>query len=161
MAAEVEAALAAPSGFDLHRVLLMAVEAGLRGGGFDRAVFALLTSSRQDVLGRLGLGRDSEGLVERYRFPLGARGGAIGIALSRQQELVLSRDWDLRTEEADSLKRLGAASLVLLPVIVKGMLVGCLSFDRIASGAAPDEATLTLLRRLRDAAARAMAERRS
>jgi HD-like signal output (HDOD) protein len=40
-------------------------------------------------------------------------------------------------------------------------LVGCLSFDRVASGAAPDEATLTLLRRLRDAAARAMAERRS
>ncbi len=161
MAAEVEAALAAPSGFDLHRVLLMAVEAGLRGGAFDRAVFALLTSSRQEVLGRLGLGRDSESLVERYRFCLGARGGAIGIALARQQELVLSRDWDLRTEEADSLKRLGATSMVLLPVVVKGVLVGCMSFDRVGPGAAPDDSTMTLLRRLRDAAARAMAERRT
>jgi len=161
MAAEVEAALAAPTGFDLHRVLLMAVEAALRGGGFDRAVFALVTATRQDVLGRLGLGHDAEALVERFRFALGVKGGAIGIALSRKQELVLSRDWELRQEEAATLKAVGAAAMVALPVVVKSVLVGCMYFDRLAAAAPPDGATLTLVRRLRDAAAEAMAQRKT
>jgi eukaryotic-like serine/threonine-protein kinase len=161
MAAEVEAALAAPSGFDLHRVLLMAIEAALRGGGFDRVVFALVTATRHEVLGRLGLGQDAEALVERFRFAVGVKGGAVGIALSRQQELVLSRDWDLRPEEAATLKTVGASTLVVLPVVVKGVLVGCMYFDRLASASPPEGTTLTLVRRLRDAAAQAMAQRKT
>ena len=62
--------------------------------------------------------------MERFRFAVGVKGGAVGIALSRQQELVLSRDWDLRPEEAATLKTLGASSLVVLPVVVKGGMVG-------------------------------------
>jgi HD-like signal output (HDOD) protein len=161
MAAEVEAALAASSGFDLHRVLLMAIEAALRGGEFDRVVFALVTASRNEVLGRLGLGQDAEALVERFRFAVGAKGGAVGIALSRQQELVLSRDWDLRPEEAATLKTVGASTLVLLPVVVKGVLVGCMYFDRLSCAAPPEGTTLALVRRLRDAAAQAMAQRKT
>jgi hypothetical protein len=161
MAAEVEAALAAESGFDLHRVLLMAIEAALRGGGFDRVVFALVTATRNEVLGRLGLGQDAETLVERFRFAVGVKGGAVGIALSRQQELVLSRDWDLRPEEAATLKAVGASTLVVLPVVVKGVLVGCMYFDRLASTVPPEGTTLTLVRRLRDAAAQAMAQRKT
>ena len=84
------------------------------------------------MLGRLGLGQDAESLVERFRFAVGAKGGAVGIALSRQQELVLSRDWDLRPEEAATLKTVGASTLVVLPVVVKGVLVGCMYFDRLA-----------------------------
>jgi hypothetical protein len=160
-AAEVEAALASPTGFDLHRVLLMTIEAALRGGGFDRVVFALVTANRQDVLGRLGLGQDAESLVERFRFAVGAKGGAVGIALSRQQEFVLSRDWELRPEESATLKTLGASTLVVLPVVVKGVLVGCMYFDRHAAAAPPDGPTLALVRRLRDAAAQAMAQRKT
>ena len=161
MAAEVEAALASPTGFDLHRVLLMTIEAALRGGGFDRVVFALVTANRQEVLGRLGLGQDAESLVERFRFAVGAKGGAVGIALSRQQELVLSRDWELRPEESATLKTVGASTLVVLPVVVKGVLVGCMYFDRLAAAAAPEGTTLALVRRLRDAAAQAMAQRKA
>lgn len=161
MAAEVEAALAAPTGFDLHRVLLMTIEAALRGGGFDRVVFALVTATRQEVLGRLGLGQDAEALVERFRFAVGGKGGAVGIALARQQELVLSRDWDLRPEETATLKAVGASTLVVLPVVVKGVLVGCMHFDRLASTTPPDATILTLVRRLRDAAAQAMAQRKT
>ena len=161
MAAEVESTLKSSDGVDLHRVLLMTIEAALRGGGFDRAVLALVTADRQELLGRLGLGKGAEALVERFRFPLGPRGGALGIALSRQQELVLSREWDLRTEEADTLKRFGASALVALPVVVRGTLVGCMAFDHVGAPAVADSQTLALLRRLRDAAAQAMAERRS
>jgi HD-like signal output (HDOD) protein len=161
MAAEVEAALKSSEGIDLHRVLLMTIEAALRGGGFDRAVFALVTADRTELLGRLGLGKAAEALVERFRFPLGPRGGALGIAMARQQELVLSREWDLRTEEADTLTRFGASAIVALPVVVSSTLVGCMAFDRVDSNAVADGQTLTLLRRLRDAAAQAMAERRA
>ena len=159
MAAEVEAALASPTGFDLHRVLLMTIEAALRGGGFDRVVFALVTANRQEVLGRLGLGRDAESLVERFWFAVGTKGGAVGVALSRQQELVLSRGWELRPEESATLKTLGASMLVVLPVVLKGVLVGCMYFDRVASTTAPEGTTLTLVRRF-VAAAQAMAPRR-
>jgi HD-like signal output (HDOD) protein len=159
MASEVEAAVGAVEGFNLHRVLLMALEAGLRGGGFDRTVFALVTSGRDGVLGRLGLGHEAEMLVERFRFSLGLKGGPVGAALARQQELVLSREWDLRPDEVETLQRVGAASLVVLPVVVQDVLVGCMYFDCASSPAAPDNATLGLVRRLRDAAAAAMARR--
>ena len=124
-------------------------------------VFALVTATRNEVLGRLGLGQDAEALVEGFRFAVGVKGGAVGIALSRQQELVLSRDWDLRPEEAATLKTVGASTLVVLPVVVKGVLVGCMYFDRLASTAPPEGAALTLVRRLRDAAAQAMAQRKT
>jgi hypothetical protein len=61
----------------------------------------------------------------------------------------------------DDLKRFGASVVVALPVVVRGTLVGCMAFDHIQSIAVPEGQTLTLLRRLRDAAAQAMAERRA
>jgi hypothetical protein len=51
--------------------------------------------------------------------------------------------------------------MVLLGVRAVRDLVGCMYFDRLASTAPPEGTTLTLVRRLRDAAAQAMAERKT
>ena len=52
MAAEVEAALAAESGFDLHRVLLMAIEAALRGGASIAWCSRWVIATRHEVSGK-------------------------------------------------------------------------------------------------------------
>src|SRR4029079_8927664 len=56
---------------DLNSVILMILEATMTAGSFDRAVLALVSSTRCDVTARLGLGHAREEFLARFRFPLG------------------------------------------------------------------------------------------
>jgi HD-like signal output (HDOD) protein len=161
LAEEVEAQVRLPSAGDLNRILLMALEVVLRSGRFDRVVFALLDSTRTEVTGRLGLGDNADALVNAYRVRVGVRGGPIGMALAREQELLLSRAWEMRPDESALLERLNAAAVVMLPVIVGGTLVGGLHAELRSAATLPDSRTLTLVRRMRDAIARALSARRA
>jgi hypothetical protein len=131
-----------------------------RGGGFDRVLFGLVTPDKLGVQGRLAIGPRSEPLRDLFTFPLSMRGGPIGIALARQQELFLRGDWELRPEEAQLLTHFGARLIGVLPLVVSGVLVGCLYFDRITSAdPIPPEAEAGL-RRLRDRAVSVLSRRR-
>ena len=119
------------AGGDLHSVLLMVLEAVQRGGGFDRVLFGLVTPDKQTVQGRAAIGSRSEPLKDLFTFPLSVRGGPIGVALARQQELLLRADWELRPDEAALLAHFGARLIGVLPLSVANVLVGCLYFDRV------------------------------
>jgi len=157
---EVDHMIETRAGGDLHTVLLMVLEAIQRGGGFDRVLFALMTPDKQSVQGRLAIGPRSEPLKELFTFPLSVRGGPIGVALARQQELLLRADWELRPDETALLSLFGARLIGVLPLSVGSVLLGCLYFDRIATcDALPPEAEAGL-RRLRDRAVAVLGRRR-
>lgn len=157
---EVDHMLETRAGSDLHAVLLMVLEAVQRGGNFDRVLFALVTPDKQHVQGRLAIGSRSEPLRDLFSFPLSLRGGPIGVALARQQELVLRGDWELRPEEATLLAHFGARLIGVLPLIVSGVLVGCLYFDRISSVGTLTPEVEVGLRKLRDHAVSVLSRRR-
>jgi HD-like signal output (HDOD) protein len=160
LTSEVDHMLETRAGSDLHAVLLMVLEAVQRGGSFDRVLFALVTPDKQYVQGRLAIGSSSEPLRDLFSFPLSMRGGPIGIALARQQELVLRADWELRPEESALLAHFGARLIGVLPLIVSGVLVGCLYFDRLSSVGSLTPEVEGGLRKLRDRAVSVLSRRR-
>jgi HD-like signal output (HDOD) protein len=160
LTSEVDHMVDTRAGSDLHAVLLMVLEAVQRGGGFDRVLFALVTPDKQHVQGRLAIGSRSEPLKGLFSFPLSIQGGPIGIALARQQELILRADWELRPDEASLLAHFGARLIGLLPMVVSGTLVGCLYFDRIGSVDSPSPDVEAGLRKLRDRAVSVLSRRR-
>lgn len=160
LTSEVDHMLDTRAGGDLHAVLLMVLEAVQRGGGFDRVLFALVTPDKQSVQGRLAIGSRSEPLRDLFTFPLSIRGGPIGVALARQQELVLRSDWELRPDESALLGHFGARLIGVLPLIVSGVLVGCLYFDRVGTLEPLTPDVEAGLRRLRDRAVSVLSRRR-
>jgi HD-like signal output (HDOD) protein len=157
---EVDHVLETRAGSDLHAVLLMVLEAVQRGAGFDRVLFGLVTPDKQRVQGRVAIGSHSEPLKDLFTFGLSVGGGPIGVALARQQELLLRADWELRPDEAALLAHFGARMIGVLPLSVHGVLVGCLYYDRITSSRAPTPEIEAGLRRLRDRAVSALSRRR-
>lgn len=155
---EVELLVSSSIDLQLNSVLLMILEAIFRGGPFDRVLFCLVNAEHTHIQGRLGLGAES--LREKFSFPLSIRGGPIGAALLKKQELFLSSDRASTYAELELLKLLGASSFGLHPILVDGVLVGCLYFDRLAPSAPLDARTLGFLVRLRDLAATAIQKKR-
>jgi HD-like signal output (HDOD) protein len=157
MMAQIDAAVDNPQ-IDLNKIILMILEATLGGGGFDRAVLALASPTRKEVTARLGLGRATEELIARFRFTLGPSGGPIGVALSRAQELVVAKQWELVPDEQRLLRTVGAGALVLLPLVLSGRTIGGLYVDT-AAATPPTDGALAVARQMRDAIAKAMVRR--
>jgi HD-like signal output (HDOD) protein len=155
---DIESMIEASADFDLHRLMLMILEAAYRGGPFDRVLFCLTDPAHQVMQGRLGLGERIEELRDTFRVPISVRGGLIGATLVRRQDLfVAARN---SYAEAEALESVGAVSLGVYPILAEGVLGGCLYFDRLSAKPAPSPRTLELLARLRDLAAKALLLRR-
>jgi hypothetical protein len=148
------------SAFDLNKLLLVILETTLTAGGFDRAVLALVGTTRRELCGRFALGRESEQLMLRFRFPLGLSGGPLGVAVSRGQELTVAKEWELLPEEQRLLRTLGAGALMVLPLVIEGRTIGALYVDTLRTGH-PGDGALAVARQMRDAVAAAMSRRRS
>jgi HD-like signal output (HDOD) protein len=158
---EVADAIAAEEALDLDRILLMVLEGLLRGGPFDRVVLAVVTASRTDVHGRLGLGDGSEELVARFRFPLSPTGSAIGAALCRRQDTLVAGRRDVTVQQRSWLQLAGAGIFGVYPIVVARKLVGCLYVDRKDGDQVPNAATLAFIGELRELAAHAIERRRA
>jgi HD-like signal output (HDOD) protein len=147
--------------FDLNKVLLLALEAILRGGPFDRVLLGIADAQRAEISGRFGLGAGIEGLVARFRFPISDRGGAFARALARRDDLVLFGDSVRASDEKQALRLMGATGVGVLPLLVEGKLIGALYFDRAKLDENIDHATLAFVRSVRRNAARAVEVRRA
>jgi len=70
----------------------------------------------------------------------------------RRQDLLVNAGSSFA--ESEALKSVGAVSLGVYPILVDGVLGGCLYFDRLSVRPPPAARTLELLATLRDLAAR-------
>jgi HD-like signal output (HDOD) protein len=155
---EAGAALDADRGYGLETVVLMLLEALLRGGPFDRVVFAITNAERTMIEGRIGLGDGSDKLIPRLR--VSTRSAPVALALDWRRAAVRTVDRALTGDEARWCKTVGATAFGVAPLTVDGRLVGCLYADctsvcDAAAAAAPFLDTVAGL------ASRAIASRRS
>lgn len=152
---EVEAAVDAGE-FELTGVLMMVLEALLRGAGFDRVVFCLVAEDRRSMQARLGLGENIESLIARFRFPLSRRASPLAASLLERRDLFVS---DGRFDGGDLTPLVEARCFGIYPVFVDDVLAGCLYFDR-REAAALEPGVVQQLGRLRDLAGQAIARKR-
>lgn len=158
---EVEALLAAPGEFHLNNLLMVILEAIYRGGCFDRVLFCLVNPEHTHIQGRLALGEGADHLRDRFHFLLSPQGGPISSALQFKQDLFVPRETGAGHPDVQLLKQFEATSFGLLPIMVDGVLVGCLYFDRLRWRDPPDQRVIRLLEHLRDLAGRAVTRSRA
>ena len=152
--AEVAAVANGPD-FDLHRCLLILLEALQRGGPFDRALFCVVDADRDEVRARLSFGSETAELIESFRFPVGGQRNPIGAALlDREPVFVVAASAHPREQRIAKL--LGAAAYGVLPLVVEGKAIGCLYCDRRTAAAPPDPASLIFLGRVQAIAQQAI-----
>ena len=161
LGAELAGAADDVAGYDVERVLLLALEGALRGGPFDRACFCPADVRAGEFRARFGLGAGSELLVERLRVSYGPGVAGPGPALLRGEEVYLAHGTRLSLHDAQLLRMVGSSSAAFLPLILDGSAIGALFVDRRGPAAALDATTLVYLRQLGQAAAHAMTARRS
>lgn len=113
----------------LNDAVLAVLEAIQQGGGFARALFAIVDPGGNMVRGRLGVGVGSEEAVSAFQFPLTLRAGPVARAMLLRQDVFVSNDRDGRYEQSELVRKMGAGCFGLYPVMVEGKLVGCLYFD--------------------------------
>ncbi|MGH9664719.1 MAG: hypothetical protein ACRD9L_09875, partial [Bryobacteraceae bacterium] len=164
LVAEAEARLEADAELDLNQFIVLLMEAICRGGPFDRVLFALVDPATGELRGKAGLGAELDELLSRFVFPLSVQTGPVSVALHRKQDVYVANAREGRFESSDLVKRTGAACFGLYPVVVEGVTIGCLYFDRRPSGEAAaakplDMGSFSMLKKLRDLLAAAIRRR--
>ena len=158
---DLAVAVADVGAYEMQRALLVALEAALRGGPFDRVCFCAADVRAGELRARFGLGAGVEGLVERLSVPFAATAGPCGPSILRGEEVVLSLGTRLSLHEAQWLRGWGAASAGFFPVTLDGTTIGAVYVDRRALAAGFDASTLVYLRRVATFASQALSLRRT
>ena len=136
------------SSADVSSVMLLALEAMLRGGPFDRAVACLLNSDRTRLTARAGLGADVEALMAKFDFPMTVRGGPITAALQASKAVYLPVDRSMNLVELRWTIGSGIGQFGVFPLVVSDTVIGCLYLDRLTTDPLPDAPTLEYARAL-------------
>jgi hypothetical protein len=161
LAPELAAAADDVVGYDLSRVVLLALEAVLRGGPFDRTCFHAADAATNTFRPRTGLGDGVDLILGGPGVPFAAGAGPSGPALLRGDEVYLAHGTRLALAELQILRRWDAVSAVLVPVTVGGAVIGCVHADRRTAFAAPDTGTMEYVRAAARALERGLAVRRA
>jgi hypothetical protein len=160
LAQELAASVDPASGRDVGAVLLLALEAVLRGAPFDRAIACVLNADRTRLTARAGLGTDVEALMAKFDFPMTARGGPITAVLHQRSSLYLPVDRAMNLVELRWTLGSGIAQFGVFPIAVSGTVIGCLYCDRLSMASVPDRDTLHYVGKLVELVMRAIEERR-
>ncbi len=145
---------------ELNATLMMILEAFYRGAGLDRVLFCLVTGGRTHVQARLGVGVDVEPLIDKFHFPISIRSGPIASALLGKEDLILDGGAGLRYKRSIFMQVVGAPCFGILPLIVDGIVAGCLYFDSGSESFSLDARTRQTLLELRNFAVLAITRKR-
>ncbi len=155
---EARAALDANREFGLEAVVLMLLEALLRGGPFDRAVFAIANAERTMIEGRIGLGTEADALIPKLRVT--TQSAPVSLALDWRRAAIRTVNRALTSDETRWCRTVGATAFGVVPLTIDGKLVGCLYADCTSVSAAV-EAAGPFLDLVAGLASRAIESRRS
>jgi hypothetical protein len=161
LAPELSTAANDPAAFDAGRLILMALEAVLRGGPFDRAALHAADPAAGEFRPRTALGEATAHLLAGPGIPFAPAGGPSGPALLAGTEVHLAHGTRLTLAESRLLRGWDATSVILLPVRVGGAVIGCIHADRRTAFAAADAGTMAYVRDVVRTLERGIALRRS
>lgn len=137
-------------------VLRMVLETLYRGLGARSLVLCLRERQGERLVGRLGLGPGSDAVVRALQVPLQAPGDLFAVACRKGVDTLISDATEPRLRErlpAWYRQAIGAPAFLLLPLQWRGQPVALIYADVAqAGGLVLDEATLGLVRTLRNQA---------
>ena len=144
--------------FDVSLLVQDVLDTLVENGGFERAIFALMSEDRMSVRGRLGSGCGDEQDLQKFRFSMLRSDPAIHAAVNRKTDLWVHRLTDPRYDSSRVVEKFSPSQFVLFPVIADGVVAGLLYLDR-QTLQVPDEVRPGA-ERARDVLATAIARKR-
>lgn len=157
---ELESKIDPNTGAELGEVLLLALEAALRGGPFDRVIASVQSADRSRLTPRSGLGDGVEGLMAKFDFPMNSRGGPVVALLQQRQPCYLPVDRPPTPVETRWAQQTGVAQFGVFPIVVAGTIVGCLYCDRQSRIPVTDRVAVEYVKSLTAVVVRAIEARR-
>ncbi|MBL0173358.1 MAG: HDOD domain-containing protein [Gemmatimonadaceae bacterium] len=157
---ELESKVDPGSGAELGEVLLLALEAALRGGPFDRVIACVLNADRTRLSARSGLGTGVEALMTRFDFPMTAQGGPVVAMMQQRHATYVPVDRAPTSSETRWVQQVGAAQFGVFPIAVARTMVGCLYGDRADGEPVPDRVALEYVKSLSAVVVKAIEARR-
>ncbi len=139
--AELESRIDPAGERELGPLLLLALEAVLRGGPFDRVVACVVNADRTRMRARSGLGVGVEALLPQFDLPLSPTGGPIAAAVLQRHPLYLPTTRAMSAGEQRWAATVGVTQFGLFPIVVGGKLAGCVYCDRTPPEPNPDRET--------------------
>ena len=127
---EVASVMRSGESFGLDDVIVMILEAIYRGTGCDRVLFCLVDPDRSHLRARMGVGEGATELVPRFRFPASLLSGPVGPAVLMKRDVFVDDVSTSRYGASSFASVVQAGAFALCPLIVKGVVIGCLYFDR-------------------------------
>lgn len=149
------------SGAQIGEILLLALEAVMRAGPFDRVLACFLTTDRLRLAARAGLGKGAEELMTKFDFPVSIRGGPVVMLTQQRQPVYLPADRSMSTIEARWAHSVGLTQFGVFPLVVLGKVIGCLYCERNDDAEIPDRATIRFVKSITEILTDAIARRRS
>lgn len=115
-------------GFDITVSVSRALDLLTMHGGFERAVFGLVSEDRGRVRGRIASGGDAA--LESFDFAVAHSDPALQAVMFRRQDLWIKRRVDSRYDASAIVVAFGPSHFAMLPVVVDGVVAGLLYADR-------------------------------
>ncbi len=154
--------LASPaSGEELSKVILMTLEAAFRGGPFTRVVLCLISPDHHMLNARYGLGDGVESGLDGFSCELDSRSSPIALALNPPRSIAVPTERAFSPGELRFARTVGAASFLVVPLVVDDKPLGSLYCDRNAAAPPPDASTIAFVRSLCDGVLSGIAARRA
>lgn len=157
----LKSALRKPEDLDLNEFLGMALDAVAGSGLFERAAFALLDESKTTLAARIGRGKNCQGLLDDFVFPVSNRVPPIGTAITQRKDFVIDLGRDDRYQSSPLVALAMPGVFALYPVVVNQIAVGCLYLDRPDRNIRLPDAELSKVSNVRDLIAAAVDRTRS
>ncbi|BAL26000.1 HDOD domain-containing protein [Azoarcus sp. KH32C] len=136
---EISGRIAARAG--LNEILQLVLEGIYRGVGFDRVLFALLSQNRQQLIGKVALGKGAEGLKQRFIFSLDATPGDLVNEFFRSpRPMRFAPGNNPPGMKLDRLQLVTNTTLACVaPIVVQGRAIGLFYADRLNPASAIDD----------------------
>ncbi len=141
--------------YSLGDVMYMILETMYRGFELNRVIFCLRDVEGKKIIGRFGLGDNSEAMVGLFQISIGKTSDVFNIAISQGRGIIIS---DATTPNiAQSLPQwyresVAAPAFLVYPLIIKGNCLGLLYADKNEKGPLLTDSQCSYMEYLRDMA---------
>ena len=150
--------------YGLGDVMYMILETMYRGFELNRVIFCLRDMEGKKIVGRFGLGENSETIVKLFQIQIGQSSDIFNIAISQGRGIVIA---DATTPNVvQNLPQwyrasVAAPAFLIYPLIIKGKCIGLFYADKNQKGALLTDSQCSYMEYLRDMAVKVIMQKHS
>jgi eukaryotic-like serine/threonine-protein kinase len=148
--------------YSLNDVMYMIMETMYRGFGFNRVIFCLRDVKGVQMVGRFGLGEESEAIIKLFQIRIGQASDIFNIVIAQGKGIIIA------DSNAPNIVQylpewyqtsVAAPAFLIYPLLIKGNCIGLFYADKNEKGALLTESQIIHMEDLRNIAVEVMTQK--